>query len=177
MRRWPPIVWLGISIGSLAVLRGASGEWRPGLVIGGLVLMIGVLVTGVRWALRRSDGRPLHPAFYWAIGGTAAFYVLAAIAALAAGPAYAVAALAASIIPLAAVALIIATTRDKTTVEDGRLVDASAGAEDDPFPGIGLDQDTPAGESSELHDLDREDSPDRRFQPRAPREARRRQPR
>jgi hypothetical protein len=155
------------------VLRGSSGHWRPGLVVGGLALMLVVLATGVRWALRRKrDGHPFHPGFAWAIGGLAAFYVALAIGGSIAGTEYALAALLAGIIPLSALALLIATIRRKTDVVDDRLVDASADADDDSLPGIGLDQDTPVGETSELHDLDREDPPDRRFQRKPPAVAR-----
>lgn len=155
------------------IIRGAGGHWRPGLVVGGFLLMFCVLVAAVRWALGGSDDRSRHPGFFWVIGAMAAFYVALALGALAAGVQYAVAALLASVIPLAATALIVATIRQKTDVEDDRLVDAGADADDDSLPGIGLDQDTPLGETPELHDLDAEDPPDRRFQrkpPSAPRE-------
>jgi hypothetical protein len=30
-RAWPPIVFIAVSIGSLFLLRGTSGEWRLGI--------------------------------------------------------------------------------------------------------------------------------------------------
>ena len=38
-RVWPPIFWIGVSIGSLLILRGASGEWRPAFAITGIGLL------------------------------------------------------------------------------------------------------------------------------------------
>jgi hypothetical protein len=86
--------------------------------------------------------------------GVTAFYVLCAIVAATAGPGYALAALAAGVIPLTALALLVASTRAKTADEDGRLQDRSAEAHDDPYPGIGMDDATPLGDTPEHSDAD-----------------------
>jgi hypothetical protein len=166
VRVWPPILWLGIFIGSLFILRGTSGDWRPGVAIAGVVLVLATFGLALYLALGREHG-PRHPGFYWAMTGMAVWYLAMAAAASLAGPEYAVAGLLAGVIPLTALALLIATARMKTVEEDGDLKDATVEANDDPLPGIGLDDATPAGETSELHDLDREDPPVRRFQRRA----------
>jgi hypothetical protein len=166
MSRWPPSLWIGISIGSLFILRGTSGGWRPGTAIAGGVLLLATFGLSLYLALARGHG-PRHPGFQWAITGMAVWYLAMAGAASLAGPEYAVAGLLAGVIPLTALALLVATARRKTVVEDGHLRDATADANDDPLPGIGLDDETPAGETSELHDLEREDPPVRRFQRRA----------
>ena len=74
--------------------------------------------------------------------------------ALAAGGGYALAALAASLIPLTAGALLIATTRTKSVRAD-RMRDAAVADRKDPFPGIGMDDDTPLGDTPEHSDAER----------------------
>jgi hypothetical protein len=147
MRRfWPPLLWIGISIGSLLVLRGTSGGWRPGLAIAGIVLMVAVLAAGIYLAIKAWPDRPRHPGLYWAIGGMALWYLLLTGAAAIAGPEYAVAGVLAAVIPVAAISLLVSTIRQKTAVDDeGRLRDATADDEGDPFPGIGLDDATRTG--------------------------------
>jgi hypothetical protein len=167
-RFWPPILWVGISLGSLFVLRGASGEWRPAFAITGVALILVVLGMALWEAVKHEPGRPRHPGLYLAIGGMALWYLLLAAAAGVAGPQYFLAGLLGGVIPLAALSLIVATIRRKTAeTDDGSVVDASAGDAEDSLPGIGLDDATPPGESAELHDLEAEDPPDRRFVRRA----------
>jgi hypothetical protein len=162
-RAWPPIVFIAVSIGSLFVLRGTSGEWRPGYAIAGIVLLVGALAVGLWLALRPRQG-PRHRGLYLALAGMVLWYVLLAAAASVAGGEYVIAALLGAIIPVTALALMVATIRRKTAqTSDGRYVDTTADDSDDPLPGIGMDDATPPGESAELHDLEREDPPDRRY--------------
>jgi hypothetical protein len=84
---------------------------------------------------------------------------VAAVAGATAGPRYAVAALAAAVIPMAALCLLLALMRSKTDESDGRLVDASAEQDDDPFPGIGFDSSTPLGDTPEHSDAVDEPQP------------------
>jgi hypothetical protein len=166
-RAWPPIVFIAVSIGSLFVLRGTSGGWRPGFAIAGIVLLVGALAAGLWLALRPQQG-PRHRALYVALGAMVLWYVLLAAAASLAGGEYVIAALLGATIPVTALALMVATIRRKTAqTHEGHYVDTSADDSDDPLPGIGMDDATPPGESAELHDLEREDPPARRFAPRA----------
>jgi hypothetical protein len=138
-------------VASLLILMGGTGDGRPPfLIVGGGVALI-VCGTSVYLATRGAADRPSHRGFDWALAGVALFYVAVAIAASAAGPEYALAGIAAGIIPLTATALLVATARSKTTKHGGRLRDASADASADPFPGIGIDEDTELGETPQLH--------------------------
>ena len=97
------------------------------------------------WRGRRD--RPA-PGLGWLMGVLGAFYAIAAIVAATAGPEYAVAAMLASLIPYSAALLLYATARSKTVEEEGRRRDTSA--EDlDPWPGIGVDDETPLGDTPE----------------------------
>jgi hypothetical protein len=147
MRRWPPIVWPLMSIASLLILIGGTGNGKPGFLIAGGVLAAAALAVSIQLATRAQSDRPRHPALDWALAGVALFYVAIAAAASAAGPEYALAGLAAGVIPLAAIALLTATARQKTAATDEGLRDASADDERDPYPGIGLDSGTALGES------------------------------
>jgi hypothetical protein len=151
-RLWPPLLWIGVSIGSLFVLRGGSGEWRPGLLAAGLVLILGVLLTGLWMALSPRQPGPRRPGFYWAVAGGVALYLALAAGAALAGVEYAVAAVLAGAIPLAALALLIATIRRATEEDEGELRDASADADADPFPRVGLDTETALGDTRERSD-------------------------
>jgi hypothetical protein len=83
----------------------------------------------------------------------AAFYAVCTLAAaIFAGFAEAVATLLAGIIPMTGAALWVATTRGKTIRQKDRPDDAAPGADDDPFPGVGVDDERPLGDSPELHD-------------------------
>jgi hypothetical protein len=48
-------------------------------------------------------------------------------------------------------ALWVATTRGKTLRQKDRPDDASPAAHDDPFPGVGVDDERPLGDSPEVH--------------------------
>ena len=92
------------------------------------------------------------------MGALGAFYAIAAVVAATAGAEYAVAAMLASLIPYSAALLLYAMARSKTAEEGGRLRDASA--EDlDPWPGIGLDDETPLGDTPEHSEAERVEIP------------------
>ena len=148
MRRWPPIIWPAMTFASLLILMGSTGGWRLWLLIPGAALAVVVTVVAVRLATRK-DGRPRPRAVFLSMAGLALFYLLLAGAAAFAGPEYVVAALAAGLIPLAALALMLATARAKTTESDGHLHDESTQQDRDPFPGIGMDTRTPLGDTPE----------------------------
>jgi len=163
--RWPPIVWLLVCIGSLLVLMGSSGsavDLRA--LIPGIVLIAGALELSLLMAFGTSRSRPRGTGVSWLIPATVAFYVLCTVAASAAGGAYAVAALAAGLIPLTAVTLITATARARTESAGGVRRDTAAAEHADPFPGLGIDDGTPLGDTPEHSEAERVGKPDRRFQ-------------
>jgi hypothetical protein len=155
LRRWPPILWPLMTMASLLILAGASGDWRPGLLVAGAALALIVFGLSFYLATRGQPDRPRPPVVNWAMAGLAAFYLVAAAAGATAGPEYAVAALAAGVIPMAALCLLLALMRSKTVESDGHLVDVSAQRDEDPFPGIGMDSTTPLGDTPEHSDADR----------------------
>ena len=99
-----------MTIGSLLVAAGAVGRWdSPLLIAGGVLMLIGFAIS-LRALSRTRREQPLPSPARWAVAGVVAFYLaVAAVAALAAGAHYGVAALAAGIVPLAATFLVIAT--------------------------------------------------------------------
>jgi hypothetical protein len=138
-----------MSVASLLILMGgAPGDHDEELVAGATIALV-VFVAALYLALRGLPGKPAQRSLLRPMVGLAAFYALCALAAGTAGPAYALAGLLAGVIPLTALALMVATARTKTDDSDGRLRDLSADADDDPFPGIGLDDETPLGASPE----------------------------
>jgi hypothetical protein len=151
LRRWPPVLWLLVYVGSVFVINGANGKWDP------LELALGVGLAAVACALAMHlavGPRQGRPRLRWSgllIGGVAVFYgVCALAAAVFAGPVAAIATLLAGIIPMTAAALWVATTRAKT---GGAGASRDPAAEDDsPFPGLGADDATPLGDTSEAHD-------------------------
>jgi uncharacterized membrane protein YuzA (DUF378 family) len=162
LRRWPPILWPLMTAASLLILAGASGDWRPGLLVAGAALALVVFGLSFYLATRGQRDRPRPPIVNWAMAGLAAFYLVAAVAGATAGPKYAVAALAAAVVPMSALCLLIALMRSKTVESDGRLVDVSAEQDEDPFPGIGMDGTTPLGDTPEHSDAVDEPQPGRR---------------
>ena len=151
MRRWPPILWPVMSLASLLILMGL-GPWDPVALIVGVVLAVAVFGASLRLATRRTRGRPRPPGFAWVMGALAAFYAIAAAVAATLGPAYAVAAMLAALIPCSAVLLLLETTRSKTVEGGGGREDSSAAAESDAWPGIGMDDTTPLGDTPEHAD-------------------------
>lgn len=153
MTWWPPAVWVLVAVGSLLVLNGYDGaEFKPQALIPGIALIAGALGLACYLAFFRWRDRPAPRGVVWLIPATAVFYVLCAIVALVSGGAYAIAALAAGLIPLTAATLIVATARAKTTPAGE---DASASGHEDPFPGIGADDSTPLGDTPEHSDAER----------------------
>jgi hypothetical protein len=149
MRRWPPLLWPLISIASLLILMGSAGH--PAMVAVGLVLALVAFAAAV-WLAFGDRSRGPRPTFaYVAFGAFSLIYVVGAIAGAFVGWEYALAAILAGVIPLTAVSLIIATAVAKTEPDDGGLHDAAADRHDDPYPGIGVDTDTPLGDSPEIH--------------------------
>jgi hypothetical protein len=143
--QWPALIWPGMSLASLYILAGTSGRWRPTAFFVGVVLALVTFGLALYLATRPIPGRPRERRLFWPMAGLGVWYVALAAAAGLAGPWYAVAGLAAGLIPLTALSLIVALVRRKTVVtEDGRLRDISADADDDPFPGIGVDDDSPS---------------------------------
>jgi hypothetical protein len=114
IRRWPPLLWPLMSLASLLILRGGTpkvGDWA--LVAGGAIALV-VLALSIYLATASWPGRPRTPAMNWAIIGATLFYLAAAAAAAAGGTGYAIAGLAAGVIPISALALIVATARATT---------------------------------------------------------------
>jgi hypothetical protein len=95
-----------------------------------------------RWQSPR--GHPPATGVSWLLPVIAVFFVIAAAAGALAGGKYVIAAVGVSLIPLTAIALIAATTRAKT-----------AGDDDDVLPGMGMDDETPLGDTSEHSDAER----------------------
>jgi hypothetical protein len=137
-----------MSVASLLILIGGTGRLRPGFLIAGGVLAAAVLAAALYLAIR-SSGDPSQVRARWALAGVALFYAALAAAAGVAGASYAIAALAAGVIPLSAIALLVATARSKTADGHHEGRDASAADGDDPYPGVGLDEGTGLGESPE----------------------------
>ena len=150
MRRWPPALWLLVYVASEAILLGSHHRWVL-LAIGG-ALMLTAFGLSLRLSLGGHQENPRPRWFYWAVGGVAlAYAVVATVAGLELGAVWALGALAAGIIPLTAVSLFLATVRSKTAATDSGLRDTSGDADDD-SPGIGLDDQTPLGDTPEHSD-------------------------
>jgi hypothetical protein len=143
MTRWPPLVWIMVAVGSLLLLVGYNGSHLsvPALILGGL-LIVGAVVIAFALAFGKWSDRPMPTGVAWMVPATLVFYALCATAGLAAGSKYAVAAFVAGQIPLTAVTLLTATTRAKTGT--GEAADHR-----DPFPGVGVDDETPLGDTRE----------------------------
>ena len=152
-----------MSFASLLILMGL-GPWDPAALAAGVVLAVVVFGASLYVATRRLRDRP-RPGLGWLLGALAAFYAIAAIVAATQGPAYAVAAMLAALIPYSAALLIFATARSKTVEEGGRRRDAAAAADSDPLPGIGADDLTPLGDTSEHSDEERVAAPEQRRDP------------
>jgi uncharacterized membrane protein YhaH (DUF805 family) len=105
------MLWPAVTLASLLILLGATGNGRPALVAAGFALTLGIFGLSLYLATRRWRDRPAPREMHWAMWGLAAFYVAIGVAAGTAGLVYAVAGLAAGIIPLTALALMVATTR------------------------------------------------------------------
>jgi peptidoglycan/LPS O-acetylase OafA/YrhL len=167
MSRWPPILWITISAASLLVLVGYDGaDYHPVAFFAGAGLAILGFALALWLAFGRRD-RPRPAGLAWLLPAAAVFYVVCAVVAATAGPAYAVAALAAGVIPATAAALLIATARTKTAGDDEHPRDLASSATDAPLPGIGIDSETPLGDTPEHSDAERVARPDPRLERRS----------
>jgi hypothetical protein len=159
-----------VAAGSLLLLVGYNGPHLsiPALILGG-ILVVGAVVIAFALAFGRWGDRPSATGVAWMIPATLVFYVICAIAGgVASGAKYAVAALVAGLIPLTAATLLTATTRSKTVAGDGGREETTADEHRDPFPGVGMDDATPLGDTPEHSDAERVAEPDRRFERRDP---------
>jgi peptidoglycan/LPS O-acetylase OafA/YrhL len=164
MSRWPPLIWLMVTVGSLLILVGYNGpDYNPQALFPGLALILGAFGLSLFMAFGRWSHRPSPTGVAWLIPATATFYVLCAAAAVISGGQYAVAAILAGLIPLTAATLLTATSRAKTVGRDDDKRDVTAAAHDDPYPGIGVDDETPLGDTPEHSDAERVAKPDPRF--------------
>jgi hypothetical protein len=153
VRRWPPVLWLLVYVGSIFILNGSNGQWDPVQ----LVLGIGLAAVACGLAMYLALGPwPGHERPAWSgtlIGGIIAFYLICALAAaIFAGFAEAIATLLAGIIPMTGAALWVATARAKTRRSAPAERDPAAADRDDPFPGVGADDARPLGDTAEAHD-------------------------
>jgi hypothetical protein len=149
--RWPPWVWLLVYVGSLLVLMG-SQRWD--LMIAGIALVSSAFLLAVYLAQRPGRSRAPAAIYRWAMVGLATFYGgLAIVALVLLGPAYALAVLLGGLIPATAISLLFATVRQRTVAAERSLEDRSADDEDEQLPGVGMDDDTPLGDTSELSDV------------------------
>lgn len=145
MKRWPAVLWLPVYVASELILLGSHHRW--GLLAAGGALALIALLSSL-WLALREDGHPRPRWFYWVIGGVALCYVPSAVAASTLGVEWAAGALAAAIIPMTAVSLLLAIVRGKTGVTETGLQDMSGDA-DDTAPGIGMDDETPLGDTNQ----------------------------
>jgi membrane-bound ClpP family serine protease len=165
MTRWPPILWLCISVGSLLLLVGWNGaDLNPVALALGIVLIVAGAFGSLWLAFGRWGDRPQVGGLAWLLPATVAFYVLCAIAASIAGSQYGIVAIVAGLIPFTAVTLLTATARAKTVGQDDGQRDVAPAAADDPLPGIGGDDGTPVGDTSEHSNAERVARPDDRFE-------------
>jgi hypothetical protein len=162
MRVWPPILWPLISVATLLVLMGLGPRNTTTLVIG-VVLILAVFAASASLALRHRD-RPLPDGFKWVLAAVVAFYAVNTAVAAIAGTEYVFAAVLASLIPISGVMLLMATMRAKSAQAGGRPLDPTAADATDAAPGIGIDDDTPLGDTPEHSDAERVATPDRRFE-------------
>jgi hypothetical protein len=153
MKQWPPVLWLPVYIASELILLGSHR--RLALLAAGGALCLIALGSALWLALRPDPEHPRPRWFFGAILGVVLCYVPSAVAAATLGVIWAAGALAASTIPTTAVALLLATVRQKTVATESGARDAS-GDQEDPYPGIGLDERSPLGDTSE-HAEERED--------------------
>jgi hypothetical protein len=153
---WPPVTWLLVYIASELILLGSHHRWP--LLVAGIALVLAALASAL-WLALRSDLKHARPRwFYFAIGGVALCYAVPAVVASRLGTTWAIGVIAAGAIPMTAVSLLLGTIRTKTVPTQSGLRDNS-GDHEDSSPGIGMDDETPLGDTSEHSDaLDDPDS-------------------
>jgi hypothetical protein len=153
LRRWPPVLWLLVYVGSIFILNGSNGQWDPMQLALGTGLSAVACVLALYLAVGPWPGRARPRGTGPLIGGVAAFYAICALAAaIFAGPADAIATLLAGIIPMTGAALWVATARAKTRRGSARHRDPAAADSEDPFAGVGADETRPLGDTPEAHD-------------------------
>jgi hypothetical protein len=153
LRRWPPVLWLLVYVGSIFILNGGNGKWDTLELALGIGLAVLACLLAIYLAVGPWPGRPRPRWTGPLIGGVFAFYAICALAAaLFSGPTESIAALLAGVIPMTAAALWVATTRAKTRSGADRRRDPAAADGDDPFPGLGPDDRRPLGDTPEAHD-------------------------
>jgi hypothetical protein len=128
------------------------GRPDPPLMVAGGALALVVCGVSLYLALEHWPDRPRPAIVVWAIAGVVVFYVLVGLAASAAGVEYGLVGVAAGVIPLSAVALLLATMRSRTAESVGRLRDDSGDPDADPAPGLGMDDQTPLGDTPDHPD-------------------------
>jgi hypothetical protein len=148
---WPPILWLTVLVASLLLLMAGSSD-KPVLFWTGLALALIGFAAALYLAFAPWPGHPLPRGMVWTMGAGVAFYAIIAAAGAIIDADLGVAALLAGIVPLTALGLILATIRAKTFETEDGVVDAAREDSDDPRPGIGLDRETPLGDTPELPD-------------------------
>jgi hypothetical protein len=154
LRRWPPVVWVLISLGSLLLLEAGTGNnaihWS--LAVPGLLLVAVAFAAACWLALGPWPGHP-RPGWYpWAIAGALGAYALMGIGGAIVDTDLGLAAFFAGWIPVTALALVLATIRGKTIPGEDGLEDRAAADHTDSAPGIGIDTSTPLGDTSEIPD-------------------------
>jgi hypothetical protein len=154
-----------MSLAGLFILMGL-GPWDPVALAIGVVLALVVFAAAAYLVFGKWSGRPRPRGSGLAMAAVAGYYVIAAIVAAFADTKYVLAALGAGLIPLTATMLLIASARAKTLPgEDDGLDDTTRDQHTDPYPGIGFDDKTPLGDTTEHSDADRPPQRDRRFEP------------
>jgi hypothetical protein len=168
MNRFPLLVWPVLALALLLLLMGL-GHWEWQDILLGTLGAVSVFAAALYLATRGHDeeGRPRPRRMGFALGAIAAFYVVCAAAGAVAGSTYAVIAVLAGLVPAAAALLLIATMRSKSAAGSHGTHDATRATSDDGAPGIGMDHETPLGDTSEHSDAERVAEPDRRFERRS----------
>jgi hypothetical protein len=154
-----------MTFASLLILIGSMGDVDPVPVAVGLALALSVFAISVNLARHPEPGAPLPTDVYWAIGGLAAFYLAVAVSAGYADADYGTAGLFVGVIPISALALIVAMARSHSVATTGGPRDVPAEPDDDD-PDLGFDDETPLGDTPEHSDAidDPNVTPSRRFE-------------
>jgi hypothetical protein len=154
LRRWPPVVWIAVSLGSLLMLQAGTGNdaihW--GLFDPGALLAALAFATACWLALGPWPGHP-RPGWYpKVIAAALGAYAVIGIGGAIVDPDLGLAAFLAGIIPVTGLALVLATIRGKTIRGEDGLEDRAAADHTDSAPGLGIDPSTPLGDTSEVPD-------------------------
>ncbi|MEA2286436.1 MAG: hypothetical protein QOJ21_2479, partial [Solirubrobacteraceae bacterium] len=82
LRRWPPVLWILVYVGSVFILNGSNGKWDPLELVIGIGLALIAFGLGMYLALGAWPGaHPRTREMTWLIAGVAAFYAVCALAA------------------------------------------------------------------------------------------------